>query len=102
MTYCIYILFSDQANKYYVGYSKDPWKRFEQHLTNEGNTFTGKFKNWRMMAVFEVGNDESEAMRIERFIKKQKTRRFIELLISPDFVPKDKLALFVRVPLLRD
>jgi putative endonuclease len=41
-------------------------------------------------------------MRIEKLIKKQKSRALVEKLIRPDFLPFGSLAQFVRVPLLRD
>lgn len=33
--YSIYILFSEVADKFYVGHSQDPWKKLEQHLSND-------------------------------------------------------------------
>jgi len=40
-------------------------------------------------------------MKIERFIKRQKSRRLLEKLISGE-IPDGKLAQLVRVPQLRD
>jgi hypothetical protein len=37
-------------------------------------------------------------MEIEQFIKKQKSRKLIELLCRDDFTPAGKLAQLVRVP----
>ena len=56
---------------------------------------------------FECGTEEKEAVRLERFIKKQKNRKLIELLVNPEFTPVDSLALpiaigMVRVPHVRD
>ncbi len=39
----ICVLYSVAADRYYVGYSSDPWKRLEQHLTNRGEKYTGSF-----------------------------------------------------------
>jgi len=50
-----------------------------------------------MEAVFECGNDESEAKRIERFLKKQKSRKLFEKLCDPARVPKGALGQLVRV-----
>jgi putative endonuclease len=55
-----------------------------------------------LKAVFEVGESRGEADRLEKFIKRQKSRRLIESLINPDFVPEGKLAQLVRVPHVRD
>ena len=37
MTYYIYILYSNGIDRYYVGYSQNPWIRFEQHLLKSSN-----------------------------------------------------------------
>jgi putative endonuclease len=52
-------------------------------------------------AVFEVEN-ESKAIQIERFIKRQKSRKFIERICTEDFKGTGILAQLVRVPHLRD
>ena len=99
--YYLYILYSGTSNIYYVGPSHDPWERFEHHSSNEKDTFTSKHRPWEMKAVFEAGT-RSNALRIEKFIKKQKSRKLIEMLVQPDFVPSSSLAQLVRVPHLRD
>jgi putative endonuclease len=75
------------VDRYYVGYFSDPWKRLEQDLTNSTDKYIGKAKDWQLCAVFEVSNSESEAIRLERFIKRQKSRKLIEQLCELDFVP---------------
>jgi putative endonuclease len=55
-----------------------------------------------MKAIFECGVSPSQAIIIERFIKKQNSRKLIELLCNPGFIPVGKLAQLVRVPHLRD
>jgi putative endonuclease len=99
----LYILFSEQYNLYYVGYTGNYRQRLIQHNTQEFfNTYISKYRPWCLAAVFECGMDEKEAIRLERFIKKQKSRKLIELLVNPQFIPKDSLAQLVRVPHLRD
>ena len=98
----LYILFSSRANKYYVGHSQDPWKRLIQHNENSGAKFTGKYSGWDLVAVFEVSINRGDADKIEKFIKRQKSRILIEKLIQPDFVGKGVLAQLVRVPHVRD
>ncbi len=102
MTYYIYIIYSISIDRYYVGYSSDPWLRLEQHLTNTKDKYTGKVNDWIFSAVFEISQSESEAIRMERFIKKQKSRKLIEQLCHPDFTPTGYLAQLVRVPHMRD
>ncbi len=97
----IYILYSLKGDRYYLGYSSDPWKRVEQHNENKKDKYTGIFGPWKLSAVFEVSEEKSEAVKIEKFIKRQKSRRLIELLINKDFVPEGSLAQLVRVPHVR-
>ena len=75
---------------------------FGQHLTNSGDKYTGQTRDWSLRATFTVSNSESEAIRMERFIKKQKSRNLIEQLCNPDFIPSGNLAQLVRVPHVRD
>ena len=98
----IYIIYSSAADKYYVGYSTDPHKRLEEHNTKPFNTYTSKHRPWKLVAIFRCAENEATAMRIEKFIKKQKSRKLIEQLCIPDFVPTGFLAQLVRVPHLRD
>jgi putative endonuclease len=102
MTYYLYVLYSLDIDRYYIGYSSDPWNRLHQHLENTSDKYTGKAKDWKLVAVFRVSENESEAIRLERFIKKQKSRKLIEQLCTPDFVPSGDLAQLVRVPHVRD
>ncbi len=102
-SFFIYILYSPGADKYYVGYSSDYVKRLNEHNTQDHfNTYTSRFRPWELAAVFQAGDEEAGAMRLERFIKKQKSRRLIEQLVQADFIPTGSLAQLVRVPHVRD
>ena len=62
----------------------DYLQRLSQHNTPEFfNTYTSKYQPWILVAVCECGYQERDAIKIERFIKKQKSRRLIEQLINP-------------------
>ena len=98
----IYILYSTSSDLYYVGYSDNPVRRLEEHNNSPKSTFTSKHRPWVIKAIFEGGNSSSEAMRMERFIKKQKSRKLIENLRNPDFIPRGELAGLIRVPDVRD
>jgi putative endonuclease len=99
--YVLY-LFSLLIGSNYVGVSADPWKRLSQHLNNNTDKFTGKFKDWILVAVFEVSTIKGEAIRIEKFIKQQKSRKLIEKILDPNFLGTGVLAQLVRVPHARD
>ena len=103
MTHYLYIIYSSAIDKYYVGVSANPWHRIEQHNTNSIEKYTGKTQDWQMKAVFFVSEELSEALKIEKFIKKQKSRKLIERLVnSADVVFDGALSQLVRVPYVRD
>ncbi|MFM7661890.1 MAG: GIY-YIG nuclease family protein, partial [Bacteroidota bacterium] len=40
MTYFIYIIYSSCIDRYYVGYSSNPWNRLNQHNSNAKDKYT--------------------------------------------------------------
>jgi putative endonuclease len=69
-------------DKYYIGQTSDIKKRLEEHNINSKESFTSKYRPWELKIAIEAGETRSEAMLLERFIKKKKSRKFIEYLIS--------------------
>jgi len=100
--YYIYIIYSDTADKFYVGYSDNPQRRLIEHNTKPFNTYTSKYRPWILKTVFQCSTIEAEAMRVEKFIKKQKSRKLLEQLCKPGYAPTGYLAQLVRVPDIRD
>jgi putative endonuclease len=100
--YYIYIIYSSAFDKYYVGFSNDPQRRLVEHNNNPFNTYTSKYRPWILKASFKCSETEKEAMRIERLIKKQKSKKLLEKLCDPKFSPTGILAQLVRVPDVRD
>lgn len=96
--YYLHILYSASADKYYVGQTTDPLRRLEEHNTSLFDTYTHKHRPWILKACFESGETLQNALAIERFIKKQKSRHLIEKLCDPAFIPNGILAQLVRVP----
>ena len=74
----------------------------EEHNSDPRNTYTSKFRPWKLAAVFEISSEEKDAIAVERFIKKQKSRNLILKIIQPDFEGIGILAQLVRVPHVRD
>jgi putative endonuclease len=54
------------------------------------------------VAVFEVSHSRGDADKIEKFIKRQKSRTLIQKMIEPGFTGSGILAQLVRVPHVRD
>jgi putative endonuclease len=97
----VYILYSQSADRFYVGQSEDPHRRLTEHNSTEQKTYTSKYRPWELAALFQCGMSRSEAMKIERFIKKQKSRTFIQNLVT-GINPVGELAQLVRVQHMRD
>jgi putative endonuclease len=86
MVFYIYILYSATSNIYYVGYTEDVSRRFEQHNNPQRTKFTSKHLPWELKCRFEVANTRALAMMAEKYIKRQKSRKYVELLIANETV----------------
>ena len=76
-----YILHSSEIDKYYIGScGEDLQGRLRSHLSNHGG-FTGKAKDW-VVVYTETFPTRTEAYARERQIKKWKSRKMVEQLIS--------------------
>jgi len=75
-----YIIYSKSVDKYYVGHSENLNLRLQRH--KEGSTrFTSQTDDWELM-YYETFLTKSEAMKRENEIKKRKSRKYIEGIIS--------------------
>ncbi len=98
----VYILYSDQIDRYYVGHTNDVARRLEEHNNPiRYSKYTAKSTGWKVVVVIPIGETRSEAAQVERYIKRQKSRKFIEQLIA---VSDNHVLLrsMVRVPTSRD
>ena len=98
----IYILYSSEHDLHYVGHTQDAESRLHQHNYGDFNTYTSKFRPWKIAALFEVGTTRKDAVRLEIYIKRQKSRNLILKLTDPGFEPTGILAELVRVPRVRN
>ena len=80
-SFFVYILQSDRTSGYYVGQSKDVQLRLIQHNSNDNVHFTHRDRPWVLKATL-VCTTRTQALKVESFIKKQKSRVFIEKIIS--------------------
>ena len=99
--FSIYIIHSKSADKYYVGYSENVYRRVEKHNSTPFKTFTSKYRPWVLKASFEVGGNRGKAMKIEKYIKRQKSKKFIERIVE-NINDREFMAQLVRVPFERD
>jgi len=81
--FCIYVLYSKKSDRYYIGLTSDVGRRLCEHNNPSLNSkFTAKHLPWELKLFFECSDSRGKGMLIERFIKNQKSRVFIEKLIS--------------------
>ena len=79
MTYFIYILYSETRNRYYIGSSSDPKERLIRH--NAGATPSTKSgKPWKIVYT-ENYSSKTEVLKRETYLKRMKSRVYIENLI---------------------
>jgi putative endonuclease len=69
-TYWVYILLCENGS-YYTGYTNDLEKRYKAHLDGTGKCkYTRSFKPIRIAQYWEITGSQSQAMAVERLIKK--------------------------------
>ena len=85
MSFTVYILLSAKLDRYYIGQTIDLAERLDLHKTKIfKNSFTAKSDDWILVFSLEC-ESRDEALFIEKYIKKMKSRKFIENLINkPD------------------
>ena len=80
MSYCVYIIYSEKLDRYYVGYSENITIRLEQH--NKGlSAFTAKVSDWKIVYQKSFPTRQQAHQR-EKKIKSKKSRKYIQWLIS--------------------
>ena len=76
----VYIIFSEKTNKYYVGHTENLEDRLERH--NAGRNLATKAGAPWILKYTEEFPTKAEASKREAAIKKKKSRKYIEQLIS--------------------
>lgn len=92
----VYILYSESFDKYYIGHTDNLESRLWSHNNTERETFTSKFRPWKIGASFQVSHNRADAMNIELKLKKLKSKVLLKRIIEgiyPNFI-----AQLVRVP----
>jgi putative endonuclease len=76
----VYILYSTEIDRYYIGQTENIEARIKSHETGI-SPFTSIAKDWKLV-YFEEYKNRTEAIKREIAIKKKKSRKYIEWLIS--------------------
>ena len=78
----LYIIYSESINRYYIGESPDAEIRLGQHNNHYFNTnFTNAANDWKFSLKYRCQNRE-QALFLEKFIKRMKSRVFIQKIIE--------------------
>ena len=84
----IYILYSIKADKYYVGQTDNVERRLLEHNEISENSYTSRYRPWILKIKLPVGDSRSLALKVEKHIKKQKSRKYIEDIIERGSIQK--------------
>ena len=80
MKFIVYILQSEIDASFYIGHIYNLEKRLKEH--NSGMTrYTAKKRPWKVVYK-EIYNTKTEALKRERFLKKQRNTDFYQSLID--------------------
>ncbi len=82
MPHYLYILYSKSCAKFYVGETHNFEERLIKHNQHfYSNSFSKIATDWELVLSFECVN-RSDALFLEKFIKKMKSKVFIEKIVS--------------------
>jgi len=77
-----YIIYSENLDRYYTGESPNPEYRLNQHNTHYfKKNYTNASSDWVLKLKFKTST-KKDALTLERFIKRMKSKKFIEKVIS--------------------
>jgi putative endonuclease len=74
--YFVYVLYSKEYNKIYIGYTSDLMARLNHHNHPKNKGWTTKYSPW-IILYHEVFDTKQEAMIREKQLKSAKGRLFI-------------------------
>ncbi|WP_339693870.1 GIY-YIG nuclease family protein [uncultured Roseivirga sp.] len=79
-TFSVYILFSPSIDKFYTGYSSNIEERVRFHNDiNKNRIWTKRGQPWEKFLVIE-GLTKSQALKIEKYIKRMKSKKYLQEL----------------------
>ena len=87
----LYILFSESSQKFYIGETSNIDERILKHQNHYySNSFTKIANDWEIVLSF-ICNDKDEAIYLENFIKRMKSKTFNNKIITEPSILKDIL-----------
>ncbi len=77
-----YIIYSQDTDKFYIGETHDIISRLEKHNSHSyQKSFTKISEDWKIVLEFQC-LDRENALYLEKFVKRMKSRKFIEKIIA--------------------
>ncbi len=80
MVYTVYIIYSAKIDRYYIGSTKNLDDRLHRHQQGRNKATTAGAPDWQLFYT-ETFSSNAAARQREHFIKRMKSRKFIEGLI---------------------
>jgi putative endonuclease len=80
MSFTLYILYSAEKDRYYVGQTSNLTERLESHRSGI-STYTSMASDWELVYTEEYA-ERLDVVKREIEIKKKKSRKYIEYLIA--------------------
>ncbi|MCV9929360.1 GIY-YIG nuclease family protein [Flavobacterium sp. LS1R49] len=88
----LYIIYSDSCQKFYIGETNDIDNRISKHQKHfYSNSFTKVADDWKIVLTFNCV-DKKEAIYLEQFIKRMKSKVFNNKIIADPSILKDILS----------
>ena len=77
----VYVLYSVQSGKTYVGFSNDLDRRLFEHNVSEQRGFTLRYRPWTLIHS-EAYETKQKAMAHEKFLKTGKGRELVKEIVA--------------------
>ncbi len=99
MDFVVYILYSFDSNKIYIGFTSDLISRFHSHNSFSTKGYTTRFRPWKVIYC-EFFSDKKAAMHFEKQLKSGEGRKWIWANINSNLSDDDYL--IKRNPILSE
>ena len=87
----LYVIYSPSIDRYYVGESPNVINRLDQHNSHYFRKgFTKAAQDWKIV-LSTAWEHKDDAMYLEKFMKRMKSKTFIEKIIEDRTILKDIL-----------
>jgi putative endonuclease len=73
----VYVLFSKKDDEFYIGYTRDLKRRFNEHNAKKNFSTKGRFP--LLLIYIEACINEEDSKRREKYLKTTQGRRFLKL-----------------------